>query len=42
MWTVNGRGQHVRKATRAETGQQAIYDALGLDASPGGVRKLVV
>ena len=33
---------HVRKATRAEAGQQAIYDALGIDASPGGVRKLVV
>ena len=38
----DGRSLHVRKATRAETGQQAIYDALGIDASPGGVRKLVV
>ena len=38
----HGRSLHVRKATRAETGQQAIYDALGIDASPGGVRKLVV
>ena len=37
-----GRSLHVRKATRAERGQQAIYDALGIDASPGGVRKLVV
>ena len=36
----HGRSLHVRKATRAETGQQAIYDALGIDASHGGVRKL--
>ena len=39
---ADGQMLHVRKATRAEAGQQAIYDALGIDASPGGVRKLVV
>ena len=37
-----GRVLHVRKATKAELGQQAIYDALGVSASPGGVRKLIV
>ncbi len=38
----DGRSLHVRKATLAEASQQAIYDALGVDASPGGVRKPVV
>ncbi len=33
---------HVRKATQAEPDQRAIYDALGVDPSPGGVKKLVV
>ena len=33
---------HVRKASRAEAGQRAIYDALGIDASPGGIRKLII
>jgi len=33
---------HVRKATQAEPGQVAIYDMLGVAASPGGVRKLIV
>ena len=33
---------HVRKATRAEPPQQAIYDALGVDPAPGGIRKTVV
>ena len=37
-----GRVLHVRKATKAELGQQAIYDALGMSASPGGVCKLIV
>ena len=36
------RTLHVRKATRAEPGQRAIYDALGVSASPGGVRKMIV
>ena len=31
-----------RKATRAESWQRAIHERLGVDASPGGVRKLVV
>ncbi len=30
----DGRNLHVRKATRAEPGQQAIYDALGVTHSP--------
>ena len=38
----DGRMLHVRKATRAEPGQQAIYEQLGVTAAPGGVRKLVV
>lgn len=38
----DGRSLHARKATRAESGEQAIFDALGINASPGGVRKLVV
>lgn len=38
----DGQMLHVRKATRAEASQQAIYDALGIDASAGGIRKLVV
>ena len=36
------RTLHVRKATQADVGQQAIYDALGVSASPGGVRKIIV
>ncbi len=38
----DGRTLHVRKATRAETDQKAIYDALGIDPAPGGVRKMIV
>ena len=38
----DGRTLHVRKATRAETDQKAIYDALGSDPAPGGVRKMIV
>ena len=33
---------HVRKATRAEPPQQAIYDALGIGPTPGGTRKTLV
>ena len=33
---------HVRKATRAEPPQQAIYDALGIGSTPGGTRKTLV
>ena len=39
---ADGRPLHVRKATRAEPSQQAIYDALGINHAPGGVRKTVV
>ena len=38
----DGRTLHVRKATRAEPDQRAIYDALGVDPAPGGVRKMIV
>lgn len=38
----DGRTLHVRKATRAEPAQQAIYDALGIDSSPGGIQKTLV
>lgn len=38
----DGRTLHVRKATLAELDQQAIYDALGVSQSPGGVRKTIV
>ena len=33
---------HVRKATCAEPDEAAIYDALGVDPEPGGIKKLVV
>ena len=39
---ADGRTLHVRKATRAETPQQAIYDALGVGSAPGGIRKSIV
>ena len=32
---------HVRKATRAEPDQNAIYDALGIDPAPGGGKMIV-
>ena len=39
---ADGRTLHVRKATRAEPPQQAIYEALGIHPAPGGIRKTVV
>ena len=39
---ADGRTLHVRKATRAEPPQQAIYDALGIGSAPGGISKTVV
>ena len=39
---ADGRTLHVRKATRTEPPQQAIYDALGIHSAPGGIRKTVV
>ena len=38
----DGRTLHVRKATTAEPALRKIYDALGIDAAPGGTRKLSV
>jgi len=38
----DGRALHVRKATQAEPGQRQIYQALGINSSPGGVSKLLV
>lgn len=38
----DGRALHVRKATRAEPDQRAIYEALGIDTAPGGVKKMIV
>lgn len=39
---ADGRTLHVRKATRAEPPQRAIYDALGIGSTPGGTRKTLV
>jgi len=39
---ADGRILHVRKATRAEPPQHAIYDALGVDPEPAGIRKTIV
>ena len=39
---ADGRTLHVRKATRAEPPQQAIYDALAINPEPGGIRKTIV
>ena len=38
----DGRTLHVRKATRPEVYLRKIYQALGLDPMPGGVRKLII
>jgi len=38
----DGRTLHVRKPTRAEHRQQAIYRALGADPAPGGIKKMIV
>ena len=39
---TDGRTLHVRKATKAEPGQLKIYQALGVNTSPGGVKKMIV
>ena len=39
---ADGRALHLRKATEAETGPMAIYQALGVNPSPGGVSKMLV
>jgi hypothetical protein len=38
----DGRTPHVRKATVAEPALRRICQALGVDASPGGVQRYVV
>jgi hypothetical protein len=38
----HGRTLPVRKATQAESARRTIDRALGLDESPGGVKKMVV
>ncbi len=38
----DGRTLHARKAARAEGAQRDIYRALGIDAAPGGVKKMIV
>jgi hypothetical protein len=38
----DGRTLHVRKTTVAEPALRRIYGALGIDAAPGGIRKLIV
>ena len=38
----DGHTMHVRKATVAEPALRRIYDALGIDASPGGIQNLMV
>jgi hypothetical protein len=38
----DGRTLHVRKATAAEPALRRIYQALGIEVSPGGVQKLTV
>ena len=38
----DGRTLHVRKPTRPEHRQQAIYRALAADPAPGGIKKMIV
>ena len=38
----DGRTLHVRKTTTAEPALRRIYEALGIEVSPGGVQKLTV
>ena len=39
---ADGGTLHVRKTTHAEPDQRAIYDALGVDPAPGGIKKMMV
>jgi hypothetical protein len=41
MRRADGRMLHVRKTSKAEPELARIYQVLGIEASPGGVRKLV-
>lgn len=38
----NGKAIHIRKATRAEPQQKAIYDALGISSQPGPILKTLI
>ena len=38
---TDGRTLHVRKATQPEPKLKAIYDALGIDPLPGGMKKRI-
>jgi len=42
MRRADGPMLHVRKTSKAEPELTRIYQALGIDASPGCVKKLVV
>ena len=42
MRRADGRTLHVRKTSKAEPALMRIYQALGISAAPGGVKKLVV
>jgi len=42
MRRSDGRTVHVRKTSKAEPALMRVYQALGINAAPGGVRKLVV
>lgn len=42
MRRADGRMLHVRKTSRAEPELARIYQALGIEASPGSIKKLVV
>jgi hypothetical protein len=39
---ADGKALHVRKATRAEPEQMAIYRALKVNPAPGGISKTIV
>ena len=38
----NGQTMHVRKSTSVEEDQKNIYEVLGLDMNPGGIKKMIV
>lgn len=42
MKRADGKTIHLRKATRAEPHQEAIYQALGISIQPGSIQKTVV
>ena len=41
MQRSDGRSIHIRKSTKAEPALMRIYQALGINAAPGGTKKLV-